>query len=163
MLHLIEQMLPASLHRSALQIVFRLRHYWRRWRKTPIIGCNVVITDLKGEIIMVRHSYGPAVWGLPGGGVGRNEDPAKAARRELKEELGLSPTKLRHVAEVTSEVSGSALTIHVFAVTSDAHPKPDNREVIEARFFPPHSLPEPVSETTRRLLAAWREAERRPH
>ena len=157
MLHLIETFFPAALHRAVLRMGFRLRHQWRRFRKTPIIGCNVIVTDLKGNILMLRHSYGPAVWALPGGGVKRGEDPELAAQRELYEELAIKSTKLRPIREIHSQVSGSPHTTHLFALICDTYPKPDNREVIEARFFPPHSLPEPMGKITQLQLETWRQ------
>ena len=42
------------------------------------------------EILLVRHSYGPRQWDLPGGFVRRNEPFEDAARRELSEELGIA-------------------------------------------------------------------------
>ncbi|NNE49667.1 MAG: NUDIX domain-containing protein [Altererythrobacter sp.] len=155
MLRLIERTLPAALHRLGLKIAYRVRHHWRKFRKAQVIGCNVIVTDLKGHVLMLRHSYGPLVWALPGGGVKAGEDPALAARRELDEELSITDGRLRPLGSVTGQVSGSPHICHLFELLVDQHPKPDNREVIEARFFPPHSLPEPMGEPTRQYLAHW--------
>ncbi len=81
MFHLI----PQSLHRALLPLAHRLRHRWRVWRKVPLTGCNVVICNLDGDVLLLRHSYGPRVWALPGGGVGRSETPEDAVRREIRE------------------------------------------------------------------------------
>jgi len=162
MLHLIERLLPAALHRLALKIAFRMRHYWRLWRKAPITGCNVVVTDLAGDILLLRHSYGPAVWGLPGGGVKRGEDPEAAAGRELAEELALTGGVLERLGEMHTEISGSPCVVYLFALVTDRHPVPDEREVIEARFFPEQSLPERISEATSGQLALWRERKTSP-
>ena len=43
-------------------------------------------------ILLVRHSYGPQHWALPGGGLASGEDAEACARRELREELGLAGT-----------------------------------------------------------------------
>jgi 8-oxo-dGTP pyrophosphatase MutT (NUDIX family) len=40
-------------------------------------------------VLLVRHRAGPYAWVLPGGGVGRNEDLAQAAAREINEEAGI--------------------------------------------------------------------------
>ncbi|MBO6609021.1 MULTISPECIES: NUDIX domain-containing protein [Altererythrobacter] len=156
MLRLIERLTPRPLHRAALRVAFRVRHHWRSVRKAPIAGCNVVITDLKGEILMVRHSYGPAGWSLPGGGVKRGEDPAAAVSRELEEELGFSNALPKPVGELHNVISGSAHTMYLFELKVDKNPRPDRREVIEARFYPPQSLPEPMSSITRLQLDYWR-------
>ena len=156
MLHLIERALPAALHRVALKIAYRVRHRWRSFRKTPLTGCVVIISDLSGQLLMLRHSYGPSSWAFPGGGVKRGEDPMLAASRELNEELGLTGCTLRRIGEIDDVISSSPHKTHIFFLKIDREPLPDNREVIEARFFPSHSLPEPISESTRRQLAYWR-------
>jgi ADP-ribose pyrophosphatase YjhB (NUDIX family) len=40
-----------------------------------------------GQVLLVRHTYGPKEWELPGGGVRRAEDPFAGIQRELREEL----------------------------------------------------------------------------
>lgn len=152
MFHLI----PQSLHRALLPLAHRLRHRWRVWRKVPLTGCNVVICNLDGDVLLLRHSYGPRVWALPGGGVGRSETPEDAVRREIREELDIALGRLTPVSVFSETMSGSPHTTHLFAATTDVQPRIDGREVIEARFFPRHSLPEPQGERTRARLDAWR-------
>ena len=119
-------------------------------------GCCVVISNLNGDVLLLRHSYGPDVWALPGGGIDRGEDPEVAARREVLEELGLTLSQMTKIAELEEEVSGSAHTAHLFAATCNARPQPDGREVVDARFFPSHSLPEPLGRITRARIEVWR-------
>lgn len=149
-------LLPARLHRALLPLAHGLRHRWRRWRKVQIEGVSIIVTNLSGDVLLLRHSYGPPVWGLPGGGLGRGEDPLACARRELHEELGITLARLELVTVLEEELSGSPHTAHVFTGVCDRQPKPDGREVVEARFFPSHSLPEPLGRTTRARIAAWR-------
>jgi ADP-ribose pyrophosphatase YjhB (NUDIX family) len=148
--------LPAPLHRALLPLAHNVRHVWRRWRKAPIAGVSVVVSNLSGDVLLLKHSYGPKVWSLPGGGLQRGEDPIEAARREVQEELGLTLTRIEPVATLDEVLSGAPHTAHVFAATCDQHPRPDGREVVTARFFPSHSLPEPMGEITRARIAAWR-------
>ncbi|MEM6857579.1 MAG: NUDIX domain-containing protein [Pseudomonadota bacterium] len=149
--------LPAALHRRLLPIAHKVRYRWRRWRGKPLKGCSVVITNLTGDVLLLRHSYGPDEWSLPGGGIGAREDPEAAARREIREELGLDLGMVEALGEFEEVVSGSPHTAHLYTSVASAHPKPDGREVIEARFFPSHSLPEPLSRLTRSRLDAWRQ------
>ncbi len=150
------QFLPAPLHRALLPWAHLLRHRWRRWRKVPIAGVSVVITNLTGDVLLVKHSYGPDVWSLPGGGLGRGEDPLAAVRREVREELGVELARIEPIGVLEETLSGSPHTAHIFAATCDRQPRPDGREVTEARFFPSHSLPEPLGRTTRDRIAVWR-------
>lgn len=148
--------IPAPLHRALLPLASRVRHVWRTWRKIPLAGCAVVITNLSGDVLLLRHSYGPKVWALPGGGVEPGEDPADAARREIREELGLNLVKLEALAVLEETVSGSPHTGYLFTSVSNQHPVPDGREIIEARFFPAHSLPEPLGRISRERIEVWR-------
>lgn len=152
MLHLI----PAPLHRALMPLAHFVRENWRRWRKTPIAGVSVIITNLGGDVLLLKHSYGPSVWGVPGGGLGRGEDPQAAARREVFEELGMELTRIDLVGTLEEVLSGSPHTAYIFAAVCDRQPRPDGREVTEARFFPSHSLPEPLGEITRARIAVWR-------
>ncbi len=149
-------LIPAPVHRALMPLAHALRHRWRRWRKRPIAGVSVIVTNLTGDVLLLKHSYGPDVWSLPGGGLARGEDPVTAARREVFEELGVELARIDPVARLDEVLSGSPHTAHVFAAVCDRQPAPDRREVIEARFFPSHSLPEPLGRTTRARIAAWR-------
>lgn len=53
------------------------------------VSADVIIRDPRGHILLVDPRYKPD-WDLPGGMAEANEPPAEAARRELREELGLS-------------------------------------------------------------------------
>lgn len=148
--------LPAPLHRALLPLAHLIRHRWRQWRKVPIAGVSVIVTNLAGDVLLLKHSYGPAVWSLPGGGLGRGEEPLAAARREVREELGVELARIDFVGTLEEVLSGSPHTAHIFTGVCDRQPRPDLREVTEARFFPSHSLPEPLGETTRARIAVWR-------
>ena len=152
------RLIPAPLHRLALPIAHRVRHHWRGIVKTPLVGCNIVISDLEGSVLLLRHSYGPKVWCLPGGGVGRREDPIDAARREVREELQIKLESIKLVTELQETISGSPHTTYLFAATTDQRPRADRREILEARFFPRHSLPQPQGDMTQARLDAWRAA-----
>lgn len=155
MLHLIEQLLPAPIHRALLPAAHRVRHRWRRFRGTPIAGVSVVLTNLVGEVLLLRHSYGPDVWALPGGGIKPGEDMAECARREVKEELGITLDVIEPLGTIEETLSGSPHTAHLFTAICNMQPVPDRREVLEARFFPSHSLPEPLGEFARRRIDVW--------
>lgn len=150
------RLIPQPLHRAVLPLAHRVRHHWRVWRKVPLAGCGVVICNLEGDVLLLRHSYGPRVWALPGGGIKPGEEAEAALRREVYEELRIELGRVSLVTIVADEVSGSPHTTHLFAATTDQHPQIDRREIIEARFFPRHSLPEPQGERTRARLDAWR-------
>lgn len=150
------RLIPKSLHRQALKIAHRGRHHWRRLRGKTGDGVSVIGRDFDGQILLVRHSYGPPGWYFPGGGVGRRESPEDAARRELCEEAGCVIEGLTLVGIIEEELSGAPHRAHIFDGTVNCMPRADGREVVEARFFPTHSLPEPLSPRTRARLDLWR-------
>lgn len=149
---LIERLLPARLHRALLPLAHRLRHSWRKLSGAPIAGVSILITNSAGDVLLLKHSYGPKVWALPGGGMKRGEDPQECARREVQEELGLALDELHSLGTLEEQLSGSPHTAHLFGAICDAPPRPDRREVIEARFFALDALPQPLGHTTERRL-----------
>ncbi len=55
------------------------------------VGADVLFRDEHGRILLVDPRYKPD-WDLPGGMAEANEPPLAAARREVREELGLEYT-----------------------------------------------------------------------
>lgn len=155
------RLIPAPLHRALMPLAHAVRRQWRRWRKVPLAGCSVIVGRMDGAILLVRHSYGPQHWALPGGGLAPGEEPESCARRELSEELGMAPVRFELVGRIEETISGSPHTAHVFHCLTDETPLIDAREVVEARFFPTHSLPEPLSALTRARLDLWRGSQQR--
>ena len=120
----------------------------------------MIACDPEGQVLLVRLSYAEAGWSLPGGGARRGEAMADAAARELAEETGCAALNVRLAGRLEETISGSLHTAHVFTCLTLDAPRPDNREVVEARFFPPHSLPHPITPRTQARLALWRARER---
>src|SRR3989475_12796240 len=52
------------------------------------VGADVILRDRAGRLLLVDPTYKPD-WDVPGGMAEANEPPHEAARRELREELGL--------------------------------------------------------------------------
>ena len=151
---------PAPLHRAALRVAHGLRHRWRLLARQRIEGVSVIAHGSCGGILLVRHSYGPAVWALPGGGMSPREHPLAAAEREIREELDCALDTPRIVARLDEEVSGSHHVGHLVVARLDGRPRPDRREVLEARFFLLEELPDDIGEMARRRIAIWLEQRR---
>lgn len=76
-----------------LRLPYRL---FSRLQARYSVGVAAVVFDDSGRILLVEHSYHPRFpWGLPGGWIGDDEDPAAAVIRELKEELQLEVDVIR--------------------------------------------------------------------
>ena len=93
----------------------------------------------RGQILVVRHSYRPGS-SLPGGEVKKDEEPAAAASRELREEVGIQ-VEPKSLISVHEGRSGEVL----FELHPPARPalKIDNFEIIGARFFDPVDIADP--------------------
>jgi 8-oxo-dGTP diphosphatase len=66
---------------------------YRQFQTRYTIGVVGVLINNVGHILIVEHVFhAEHPWGLPGGWIGNNEEPAEAVVRELKEELQLDAT-----------------------------------------------------------------------
>ncbi|MDE2198274.1 MAG: NUDIX hydrolase [Rhodospirillales bacterium] len=75
----------------------------REYPPFPIVGIGVVVLR-PGEVLLVRRGKPPSVgaWSLPGGAQELGETVEEAARRELREETGLTVGPLHLAAHVDS-------------------------------------------------------------
>ena len=137
MLHLI----PAPLHRRLYRVADWGRRRWWRIRKPRRRSAHVIAFDDAGRVLLVRHSYGRPVWSIPGGSVGHQEDPASAAAREFREELGCELVDMVALEPSEHEVSGSRDLQHGFAARLAGVPVADRREIVAAELFDPGALP----------------------
>jgi len=149
MLHLI----PAPLHRTLYRVANRARRLWWQVRKPKRASVLVVAFDERGCVLLVRHSYGPPVWALPGGGMRLNEDPALAAAREIAEEVGCGLAEVFIVETREVEDSGSLDLRHLLTARLVGEPAPDMREIVAVGRFAPGELPSPLDRRVRPAIA----------
>ena len=146
------QLIPAPLHRAMLRLAHAARKRWRRRVKRPTAGVSVIAVDDAGRVFLVRHGYGPGRWSLPGGGLGRREDPQACARREMREELGCALDQVELAAQFDETLHGAPHRAFVFTARFAGEPRVDGREVVEGGWFALDALPaDLVSFATYRL------------
>ena len=139
-----------------LRTAWRAMRQFKRLRPWTSLGVRVIAPDTAGNVLLVRHSY-VAGWHLPGGGVGRFETIAAAARREVKEETGidlLDPLTVLGVYAHFSEGYSDQIAL-VLAGGAHGSIRVDGFEILEAALYPPASLPLETTEATRRRLLEW--------
>ncbi len=101
-------------------------------------GVVVIAQPAPGEIILVRQyrfAVGETLWEAPAGMLERGEDPADAARRELREETGYSCGRLRALFTAYSTPGFCEERLHFFAASdlSAGEQELDDIEEIEVR------------------------------
>jgi ADP-ribose pyrophosphatase YjhB (NUDIX family) len=103
---------------------------------------NAVVRDAEGRILLQRHGEADE-WGLPGGAVEPEEDPADALVREVREETSLEVALGRVIGayggpDATLHYDNGDVTSHVRiayeATVIGGVLEPDGVEVLEARF-----------------------------
>lgn len=154
---------PARLHEAALALYRRLPVVARRQVVRAIspgftVGAVCFIERGDGAILLVRLSYRDR-WGVPGGLLKRGEAPEDAARREVREEVGL---EVELVGEPAVVVASEPRRVDVIfrgrpAPGQDpAAAGPRSPEILEATWFPPDQLPQLQHETSGALVALAR-------
>ena len=149
------RLIPAPMHRQLLRIAHGVRKLWWRLCRPRSEGCRVLAFDAGGRLLLIRHSYGSGLWMPPGGGLGRREGAIASALRELREETACALEDAIEIAVAEEGLHGARNRVHVIAGRTGDAPRPDGREVIEARFFPVDALPALLPAHLRRDLPGW--------
>ncbi len=133
--------IPVAIRRQAYRVAHRLLRVWWFVRRPPLHGVKCILTD-SDRVLLVRHTYGDRSWDLPGGTVRRSEDAARAATREMEEELGVRVERWHALGDVLRFSYGHKDTLHCFHAEVDAPPLSLNHaELAEAQWFPESALP----------------------
>jgi ADP-ribose pyrophosphatase YjhB (NUDIX family) len=119
-------------------------------------GVAIVGFNDAGRILMLRHVYHPQTpWGLPGGWLEKGESLADCAWRELREETGLS-AKLGPIVYHSHEPVPRHIGV-AFLARIKIGDIALSTEIIDARWFEPESLPEPLLPFVVNAISAARE------
>jgi 8-oxo-dGTP diphosphatase len=120
------------------------------------IAAAGVILNSHGHVLLVKHSYGPLNWELPGGAAERDESRTETSLREVLEETGLRVSAERLTGVYYERHGPGREAVHfVFLcriVDEVATPRPDLDEVMACAYWPPETLPRPISDFTIRRI-----------
>jgi 8-oxo-dGTP pyrophosphatase MutT (NUDIX family) len=151
------------IHRLMLSIFRRLPALGRRWVVRVLwpkytVGAMCVIERSDGAVLLVRQHY-RRQWGTPGGLLNRREDPADAARREVREEVGLDIELVGEPAVVVDPVAQRVDVVYraqPCAGQSVDDLEPRSPEIDEVGWFSSDALPELQFETAGALVTLAR-------
>lgn len=143
------------LHLMALHLFRRLPTGARRRVVRSIapgftVGAMCRIEREDGHVLLVQLAYRNR-WGVPGGLLKRGEDPATAARREVREEVGL---EVELVGDPVVQVDPEPRRVDIVFVARPApgqdpdDARPTSPEITAARWFAPDALPPLQPETS---------------
>jgi mutator protein MutT len=120
----------------------------RRYPDRPIVAVGAIVAE-NGRVLMARRGKEPSygLWSVPGGAVHLGEDLKAAARREIKEELGIE-VELTDVIEIMERVTRDAggriqyhyVVIDYLARHVGGEPTP-SPEALEVRWIAPEDFP----------------------
>ncbi|MBL4906373.1 MAG: NUDIX domain-containing protein [Sneathiella sp.] len=128
--------------------------------QAPRVGCGALITNEKGEILLVKRLREPEAgfWGFPGGKVDFGETIEAAICREIKEELGIL-IELQELAHLVNYIDID-LEQHWLAPVYDAiilSGAPRIQEPLalsSCAWFAIDCLPDQITEATHQTLAS---------
>ena len=112
------------------------------------VGAAAVITDDAGRILLVRHTYGPLNWEIPGGASEPGESVVETALRELREETGLEAIAQSLVGIYWNAERDAHHFVFRCTPVDDRKPAPSSSEISECGFWDVNDLPRPISNFT---------------
>ncbi len=115
------------------------RSIWRIGQPKFTAGAVGVVFNDAGYVLLVEHVFHPyAPWGLPGGWVDRNENPADTVRREMQEELQLA---IEVGPILFAEINHRNHLDLAYLCTARGTIGRLSRELLSARWYDPQNLP----------------------
>ena len=115
------------------------------WFKNPFPTADVIVV-IGGKVVLIKRKNPPYGWAIPGGFINWGESAEDAAKREIKEEIGIDITDLEQFhcySDPKRDPRFHTITV-VFTATGSGKPVAGD-DAAEAGLFDAHHLPLPLA------------------
>jgi 8-oxo-dGTP diphosphatase len=134
------------------------------WHDPKVV--TSVVVEVGERVLLGRRSIEPGkgLWCLPGGFVNDDEDPADAARRECREEIGagVEITGLLGVYHIAKRSAPSMVGVAYRARLADGERPEPGTEMLELETFDAGALPELAFPSHREILERFFRSREQP-
>lgn len=115
------------------------------------VTAGAMLFDDRGRILLLEHVFRPdSGWGIPGGFMGRHEQPEEALRRELREEIAV---EVEDVELLFVRSLGRPRQVEIyFRARVVGEPRASSFEIKRAQWFAVDELPAELSKDQQRLI-----------
>lgn len=128
--------------------IFRA-YFVRITQKTFTVSVGAIVTNDEGKVLLLDHVLRPGSgWGVPGGFINHNEQPAEAARREICEEIGL---EIENLELICIRTINRHIEILFRARASEAG-KIKSLEIKQIGWFAIDEMPEEMNEAQKKII-----------
>jgi 8-oxo-dGTP diphosphatase len=144
--------LPIPARRIGYRCAYTVLRVWWFIRRPKVSGVKCVLTD-GNSVLLVRHTYGPRHWDLPGGSIKHGEAAENTARREMKEELGVAIEDWALIGRFSLHIDHREDRLHCFHAELNGQAIAlDFGELQTAQWFSFNDLPADSSKYVRPIL-----------
>ncbi|MGI8494996.1 MAG: NUDIX hydrolase [Pyrinomonadaceae bacterium] len=121
----------------------------RLTQQTFTVSVGAIVTNAEGKVLLLDHVLRPASgWGIPGGFINKNEQPAEAVKREICEEIGLEIENIEMVKAHTYKRHVEIL----FRAEADGEGKVQSLEIKQVKWFSLNEMPQEMNRTQKQLI-----------
>ena len=147
-----------TLRATFYKIAYPVAKIWWFIRRPKVNGAGCVIS-CGDKLLLIRNTYGGRTWSFPGGGIKKNEDPGKAAMREVREEVGIALAGIKSLGTFLHTLHYRQGTVNVFTSGTDSkNIEIDKGEILEAGWFAPEEISKlELSSIGKRMLQMYNE------
>ncbi|MBI2707851.1 MAG: NUDIX domain-containing protein [Proteobacteria bacterium] len=134
-----------------IHFLWTLKNFFLSLFSRKTVGARALVVQ-DNKILLVKHTYTPG-WYTIGGGIDKGESPLQAVRRELQEEVGITPSQTpTFFGFYHNKCYKRDDYVALYLCTDFTRKEVKSREILEAKWFSLEALPPDMSPGTKRRL-----------